>query len=95
MTQPSKLMCQLGSLSRGLDKEGPEFEPRSRYKLALKLRKVVKNTQKLEEEEFNSFCIINSARDATLNLLDKLETDSKDDIKHKLVELMEILDGVE
>lgn len=88
-------MCQLGSLSRGLDKENSEFEPRSRYNLALKLRKVVKNTQKLEEEEFNGFCIINSARDATLNLLDKLETDSKDDIKNKLIELMEILDGVE
>lgn len=95
MTQPSKLMCQLGSLSRGLDKENSEFEPKSRYKLALKLRKIVKNTQKLEEEEFNSFCIINSARDATLNLLDKLETDSKNDIKQSLIELMEILEGVE
>lgn len=88
-------MCQLGSLSRGLDKENSEFEPKSRYKLALKLRKVVKNTQKLEEEEFNGFCIINSARDVTLDLLDSLEAKSKDDIKTRLVELMEILEGVE
>jgi len=88
-------MCQLGSLSRGLDKENPEFEPKSRYKLALKLRKIGENARKLEEDEYNGFCIINGARDATLNLLDKLETDSKDDIKHKLIELMEILDGVE
>ena len=37
MKQPSKLMCQLGSLSR-LDKENSEFEPKSRDKLALKLK---------------------------------------------------------
>ncbi|KAF1027108.1 MAG: hypothetical protein GAK29_00914 [Acinetobacter bereziniae] len=95
MKQPSKLMCQLGSLSRGLDKENPEFEPKSRYKLALKLRKIGKNARKLEEEEFNGFCIINSARDATLDLLDSLENKSKDDIKKSLVGLMEILEGVE
>lgn len=39
-------MCQLGSLSRGLDKENSEFEPKSRDKLALKLRKVVKECPK-------------------------------------------------
>nr|EKU2460523.1 hypothetical protein [Acinetobacter baumannii] len=51
MKQPSKLMCQLGSLSRGLDKENSEFEPKSRDKLALKLRKVVNSAQKLEAQE--------------------------------------------
>ena len=45
MKQPSKLMCQPGSLSRGLDKENSEFEPKSRDKLALKLRKVVNSAQ--------------------------------------------------
>ncbi|WP_333668635.1 hypothetical protein [Acinetobacter guillouiae] len=88
-------MCQLGSLSRGLDKENPEFEPKSRYKLALKLRKIGENARKLEEGEFNGFCIINSARDVTLDLLESLDTKSKDDIKKSLVELMEILEGVE
>ncbi|WP_151805869.1 hypothetical protein [Acinetobacter bereziniae] len=95
MKQPSKIMCQLGSLSRGLDKENSEFESKSRYKLALKLRKIIKNTQKLEEEEFNGFCIINSARDATLDLLESVNVKSKDDIKQSLVGLMEILEGVE
>ncbi|UOH16938.1 hypothetical protein [Acinetobacter sp. NyZ410] len=95
MTQPSKLMCQLGSLSRGLDKENPEFEPKSRYKLALKLRKIGENARKLEEDEFNGFFIINSARDATLDLLESVNVKSKEDIKQSLVELMEILEGVE
>lgn len=72
MKQPSKLMCQLGSLSRGLDKENSEFEPKSRDKLALKLRKVVNSAQKLEAQEFDLFCRINGARDIVLDLMDGL-----------------------
>lgn len=95
MTQPSKLMCQLGSLSRGLDKENPEFEPKSRYQLTLKLRKVAKSVKKLEEQEFSGFCVINSARDIALDLIDGLKLNKSAQIEERLLELIQVLDGEE
>lgn len=95
MKQPSKLMCQLGSLSRGLDKENSEFEPKSRYKLALKLRKVVKSSEKLEEQEFEWFCRINGARDIAIDLMDGLGLKSGAEIEKQLIHILEALDGVE
>lgn len=88
-------MCQLGSLSRGLDKENSEFEPKSRYKLALKLRKVVKSAEKLEKQEFEWFCRINSARDIALDLKDGLGLKSGAEIEKQLIQIVQALDGVE
>lgn len=95
MKQPTKLMCQLGSLSRGLDKENSEFEPKPRYKLALKLRKVVKSAEKLETQEFEWFCRINGARDIAIDLMDGLGLKSSAEIEKQLIHILEALDGVE
>ncbi|HCG3439783.1 hypothetical protein [Acinetobacter baumannii] len=95
MKQPSKLMCQLGSLSRGLDKENSEFEPKSRDKLALKLRKVVNSAQKLEAQEFDLFCRINGARDIVLDLMDGLGLKKSAEIEKQLILILDALDGVE
>ncbi len=88
-------MCQLGSLSRGLDKENPEFKSKSRDKLALKLRKIVNSAQKLEAQEFDLFCRINGARDIALDLIDGLGLKKVAEIEKQLMLILEALDGVE
>ena len=55
MNEPSKLMCQLASVSRGLDVEHPEYKRKSRTDLAVKLRKVMTSVDYLEKQEFRKW----------------------------------------
>jgi hypothetical protein len=79
MTQPSKLMCNLSSLSRGLDVENPEHNRKSRTKLSLKLRRVIAQVQQLEELENNEFIDLHIIKDMALNLIE----DIKNNVPHE------------
>lgn len=73
MNEPSKLMCQLASISRGLDVEHPEYKRKSRTDLAVKLRKVMTSVDYLEKQEFNSSICLHAVEDCAIGLLGAIE----------------------
>ena len=69
MNEPSKLMCQLASISRGLDVEHPEHKRKSRIDLAVKLRKAISAVSSLEKQEHDMSTCLHIIRDCAIGLL--------------------------
>lgn len=76
MTQPSKLMCNLSSLSRGLDVENPEHNRKSRAKLSLKLRSIIAQVQQLEELEHNQSMDLHVVSELTIALIGAIKSNA-------------------
>nr|WP_314523816.1 hypothetical protein [uncultured Acinetobacter sp.] len=72
MNEPSKLMCQLATVSRGLDVEHPEFKRKSRADLAVKLRKAITSVSHLEKQEFDQSICLHTIKDCAIGLLDQI-----------------------
>lgn len=93
MNEPSKLMCRLASIRRGLDVEHPEYKRKSRTDLAVKLRKVMKSADYLEKQEFNSSICLHTVEDCAIGLLGEIEKGS--DLETLKVYALEILNALE
>ena len=90
MIPPSKLMCQLAYIHRGLDKEQEEYKKKSRYDLALKLRKVVDGVAELEKKEYDSSFRVILNRDSAISILEAIDQGAP--IEDLRVYALEIID---
>lgn len=86
-------MCQLASISRGLDVEHPEHKRRSRAKLAVKLRKAITSVANLEKQEFDWSIQLHTMRDCAISLLSEIEKGA--DLETLKVYALEILNAAE
>lgn len=73
MNSPSKLMCKLASVSRGLDVEHPEYKRKSRVDLADKLRSAITSVSHLERQENEKSICLHSIKDCAIRLLNDIE----------------------
>ena len=92
MTTESKLIKQLESIRTGLLHEEHEYLNESRKKLRYKLTKVIKLAKELEQQEFNGFSKIVSARDIAFSILECADRGETDDIRDHAIELLEMID---
>lgn len=93
MKTPSKLMCQLASLSRGLDHEQHEYRKKSRYELSLKLRKITNRIQELEAQEHDSFIRLTVANDCGISMLEAINQGAPiEDLRAYAVDIIEACD---
>lgn len=93
MNSPSKLMCQLASLSRGLDVENTEHKKKSRSELAVKLRSIITLTDNLEKQELDQSVSLFSVKDCTIKLLEEIENGANPaKLKEYALGILEILD---
>lgn len=72
MITPSKLMCQLAFVTRGLDVENSEFSKKNRKKLAEKLRSIITNVSNLEEQETDQCIRLHMVQDCVISLLEEI-----------------------
>lgn len=93
MNSPSKIMCQLASVSRGLDVEHPEYKRKSRVDLAVKLRKAITSVSYLEGQEHDQSISLHNIKDSAISLLDEIEKGA--DLETLKVYALEILSTVE
>jgi hypothetical protein len=93
MNEPSKLMCQLAYISRGMDIEHPEYKRKSRSDLAIRLRKVIKSVSDLEKQELDQSFSLHAVNDCVITLLDAIEKSADlETIKEHALEIFKAMD---